>query len=193
MVNSADTKKAVEDLELIKDAMIRAKEAMASGGAYYLILWGTIYIIGYLGSQFLADPIASKLWAVIVTLGVLASFFIGSILGSKTMSRAGLRVMFFWIFLLLYTPLWLWILKPVDASKASLFITTVAMFGFIVMGLWTDPRLLMTGLFITAVSVLVYHLFPAYIGLLMALLGGGTMVVVGLYILKNWKKDRGKT
>ena len=189
MNNAMDTQRAAEDLQLIKATMVRAKEALSIGGAYYLILWGIIYLLGYSGSQFLGDVVSGKLWIILVSCGIIGSFLIGRKLGSKTVSRTGIKIMLFWIFLLIYTPLWIWIMKPAGWTKISLFIATVAMFGYIVMGLWTDTRLVITGLAVTILALIIYFLFPTYIGILMALLAGGTMIGSGIYMIKKWKAN----
>ena len=58
--------------------MKKTRRSISSSGAYkFLILWGAIWMIGFLGSQFLPKEIASYVWIGLDILGGILSAVIG--------------------------------------------------------------------------------------------------------------------
>lgn len=180
---------ALEDLRVIRQVMEQTRRSIAmGGGGYFMIIWGVVWLLGFLNSQFLTGPMEGWIWLALDTLGIIATLAVGFRLGTRMRVRPGWRLGVFWLALLIYGGLWVWILRPPDAMRGALFIVTVAMFGYVVMGLWLASGLIAwVGVGVTGLVVAGYCLIPAYFAAWMALLGGGTLIGSGMYILRRWR------
>ena len=182
---------AQQSLETIQQIQQDVRRSLASGGApLYMMLWGVIWFIGFLGSYVLAPQTAGTLWTVLVLAGFVLSFVIGGRTATKIrMPGYGARIGTLWLMLALYTAIIIWIGNLAhDEVLLSLIISILAMFGYVVMGLWFDSRpLIGIGLGITAIIILAYVFLPEYINLAMAFLGGGALFLAGLYIHHSWR------
>jgi FtsH-binding integral membrane protein len=177
-------------LETIERIQRHTRRVLAHSGApFYLIIWGVIWLFGYLGSQFLDEHTAGMAWMTLDVIGVVASVFVGWWM-SRQMRRPGrdARIGLFWLTWLVYGVLIVWLTGVyADLSLLGLFLAVFAMFGYVVMGLWLWRPLLWVGVGITILAIAAYLLLPNFLDLAMAILGGGTLIVSGLYIYRNWR------
>lgn len=180
---------ALDDLRVIRQVMEQTRRSIAvGGGGYFMIIWGVVWLVGFLGTQFLEGTAEGWLWLSVDALGALASVAVGYRLGTRMRVRPGWRLGLFWLALIVYAGLWAWILLPPDGMRLALFIVTAAMFGYVVMGIWLSSQLIAwVGVGVTALALAGYFLLPAYFAAWMALLGGGTLIGSGLYISRRWR------
>ncbi len=184
-ISPSEAEEALAAVRAVSQQMRRALNAW--GFAYYLIVWGLIWLIGFSCSQFLPAAVVGYLWLAIDLVGSGLSVYLGLRMGRTFRSPIGSRVGLFWIALLAYGFLGMWFVHPANPYEGTLLLIIVLMFGYVVMGLWVEPRLVWLGLFVTALALVGYFALPAIFFILMAVLGGGSMLGTGLYILRNWK------
>ena len=175
-------------LDQIRLATEQTRRAVArSGTGWVFIIWGCVWFVGYLGSQFLTGPQSGVLWLVLDILGGIATAIVGGRTGRRVRSAYGWRVAGLWLALMAYVGLLVWIAWPMPADRLILFITVAISFGYVFLGLWLSPVLLWTGVALTALAILGWWLMPAYLGYWIAFLGGGGLIGLGIYILRAWK------
>ncbi len=180
-----EAQQALAEIEAVRR---QARRAVAYGGApYFLMLWGVVWFIGFLSSQFLPENISGPVWIAVTGLAAPATFLIGARLGRRVRSPIGARLGLFWLALLAYAVLWIYLARPTDGALMSLLVVTVAMFGYVVMGLWLGGGIGWLGLAVTALALLGYFGLRPYYGLWMALVGGGALFGSGVYILRRWR------
>jgi hypothetical protein len=182
---------AEEALQVIQVIMRKTRRAVSNSGAYiFLILWGFVWLFGFLGSQFLSAETASRLWIVLDILGGILSIFFGYRIGrgvrDSMSSTSARRIGIFWLLLFLYTFLSIQIVWPMDGRQMAMFIVLFLSVGWIAMGLLLSFVSFWWGLALTALALTGYFLLPDFFYLWMALLGGGGMIVLGLYIRYRW-------
>jgi hypothetical protein len=156
-------------------------------------------VIGFAGTQAYPE-MANRLWLVLDLGGVIASALLGGWLrrpAPKDPNRS--RIGIGWLMLFVYGILWLLLLVPeafhahwmshnLDwGHRIGAFWCTVAMFGYIMMGLWLSRFLLWLGLLITALTLIGLFFLPAYFYLWMAVTGGGALLAAGIYIRQTWR------
>jgi len=182
---------AEEALAAIQAMMQKTRRAISSSGAYvFLIIWGAIWLVGFLGNQFLPRETVGYLWLGLDTVGGLASWVVGTRMGKNFRGASGAvsgkRIAWFWILLAFYLVAIIGVAWPVDVKQIAVFIVLVVMIGWLAMGLLLGFTSIRLTLAITALALIGYFLLPDYFHLLMAVLGGGGMIILGLYIRSRW-------
>jgi len=185
---------AEESLAAISSMKKRMRYAAANGGAhYFLILWGIIWFLGFLGSNFLSQKVAGYVWMVLDIFGGLGSWGLGLWLSRRvrnaSVSATSGRIGLFWLALFAYCALTVWIAWPVDGRQLAMLMVIFAMLGWIAMGFLLSYSLVRLALFVTALAFGSYYLLPHYFYLCMAFLGGGTMIGSALYIRFKWRES----
>ncbi len=179
---------AQEALQLIDQTRQHMRHAFSvAGGAFYLILWGAIWLLGSLGSAFLPPAWAGTLWMLLAGAGTIASFAAGARFGQKVRSEIGKRIALFWLLLLAFSALIIALTAPADERLTTLLLILFPMFGYMVMGLWMWPVMLWAGLAVSVLALGGYWLFlqPQYFALWVGILGGGTLLGSGFYLQRT--------
>ena len=182
---------AEEALAAIQTMMKKTRRAISNSGAYnFLILWGFIWTVGFLNSQFLPNQTASYVWIGLDIAGGILSAIIGIRLNrgirTTTPTTTGKRIAFFWLILFLYCVMATAVAWPVDGKQLAMFIIFFVTIGWISMGLLLSFASAWWGLALIALSLISYFVFPGVFYLLMAILGGGGMIALGMYIRFRW-------
>jgi hypothetical protein len=182
---------AEEALAAIQAMMQKTRRFISSSGSYvFLLLWGVIWLFGFLNSQFLPEKIVGYVWMVLDILGGIFSVIIGIRLNrgvrSSASTTSGKRIGFFWLLLFCYCVAAVAVASPVDGKQLAMFIILFVGVGWIAMGLLLDFVSIWWGLALTALALIGYFLLPGVFHLWMAILGGGGMIALGLYIRTRW-------
>ena len=185
-----DPTDAAADLQSVQQITVRTRQAIAhSGAGHYMIIWGIDWLIGFTGTQFLPQA-AGLVWMgahiAAVAACIVASFATRGVTAGGSGPRS--RISLFWGALFAYGILWMWLQPPQTTAFAGLFIATLAMFGYVVMGIWLSSLLFgVVGLSVTVLATAAYLTVPTLFPLVMALLGGGTLVGSGVYVVRCWR------
>ena len=195
---------ANESLGQIEAAITQTRRAIGQGAtSTRLILWGVIWVLGYTCSQF-APKFAQTFWLCLVVVGMLASWLGCGRSPRNANSPKGARLGLFWLVLLTYAGFWFFLLHSDNRPGQSLthfdamagpqsgaFFATVAMFGYVVVGLWLGRFFIWLGATVTVLTAAGYFALPAWFCLWMAIVGGGSLIVAGLYIRRFWRQAYG--
>jgi len=117
---------------------------------------------------------------------VVVGFRIGRRVRKPSSTTSGQRIGLFWLLLFLYCFAAIGVAWPTDGKQLAMFIILFAMVGWMAMGLLLSFASVWWGLAITALALAGYFLLPNIFFLLMAILGGGGMIALGLYIRSRW-------
>ncbi len=180
-------------LNLIQDTQTRLKKAIGSGYASWLLmLWGSIWIVGY-ASLYVSHRIGGHIFAALDILGMIATVLIvrrwphNSVIRSPEFRAIVWQCAGLWLFLFVYALIWALLLKPANGRVWGVYLCTVCMFGFIMIGLWRrSPFMIGLGLTVTALSLAGFYWLPGYLDLWMAATGGGALLGTGWYI-RGWR------
>jgi len=182
---------AEEALNAIQTVMQKTRRSISSSGAYkFLILWGAIWSLGFLGSQFLPAQVAQYTWIVLDVIGGLISIFIGirmkAGLHSSSSKTSGRRIGLFWLLLFLYCYAAVAIVWPVDSKQLAMMIILFSTVGWVAMGLLLSFASVWWGLGLFLISLVGYFLIPDIFFLWMAIWGGGGLITLGIVIRNRW-------
>lgn len=178
-------------LAAIETIAQRTRRSIASSGAYItLIATGIVWLIGHMATQFLPAQIVPYIWLASSFLGGGLAIMLGIRLGKRVRSPStaviAKRIGGFWLLLVFYCAATLAVARPADGKQLTVIIVLFYLIGQLAMGLlfsfdsvwWTLP--------ITVLVLISYFLLPGYFYLAMSLLGGGGMILIGLYIRFRW-------
>jgi len=182
---------AEEALAAIQAMVKKTRRAISRSGAYaFLILWGVIWMVGFLNSQFLPNQTASYVWMGLDIAGGIISAIIGIRLNrgirSSASTTTGKRIAFFWLLLFVYCVMAVAVAWPVDGKQLAMFIIFFVTIGWVSMGLLLSFASAWWGLALLALSMLGYFLLNDIFYLWMAILGGGGMIALGVYVRNRW-------
>ncbi len=182
---------AEETLAAIQIVTQKTRRSIASGGTYItLIVTGVVWLVGFLCTQFLSGQIIGYIWTGLSVLGTALGIILGFRMGNRVRSPSTAptvkRVGLFWLLLIVYGFTIIAIARPTDGKQATLFIILFLMLGQLAMGLVFSYSSAWWALLISALALVGYFLLPGIFYLWMAILGGGGMIALGVYIHSRW-------
>jgi hypothetical protein len=182
---------AEEALAAIQSVTQKTRRSIASSGAHIsLIVTGLVWLIGFMCTQFLSGAIVAYIWIALSVLGSAVAGILNSRVSRRVRSpSAGAtakRIGFIWLLLAVYCLAAIAVAWPIDGKQLTTFIVLFVMVGWMVMGLLLSFFSIWPGLIIIALVLIGYFLLPDLYYLWMAILGGGGMIALGLYIRYRW-------
>lgn len=179
-------------LRIIQQAKTQA-HAMLNIYAYYWLLWGAVWTVGFLVIQFETQLFAWIMGAMLLA-GMAGSGFIGARQGSSMRSTPGsqgpfpvLGLRFALVSGVLYgfAILWLILFLPTPSQTGMLWITVFTL-DAIIAGIWCKaPISIGLGIGMTLMSVLGYYVFPHFFWLWAAVFAGLPLIGMGAYYLRQ--------
>ena len=182
---------AEEALEIIDQMTVKTRHSIASSGAHIsLIITGLVWLAGFICTQFLSGQALVIIWVGLS----LAGSTLASLLGrrrsrqvrSPSTAATTRRILQVWLLLAVYCLAAIAVAWPVDGKQLTVFIVLFVMMGWLVMGLLLSFSPIWPGLAAIGLMLVCYWLLPGYFYLWMAILGGGGMIALGLYIRTRW-------
>ena len=178
---------AQQSLSDIQASMVRTRRAMTGGASGPIItVWGLVWIAGYvLTFLFIRWRLYNWIqisWGSLVAFGILFTFIMA--FRSPFRGAADKRVGVFWGLLFAHLYLWLAMMHPWSHYQIHAFFASVIMFAYVTLGLWQEDWLIFwTGLVTNGLIAIGYWLLHGnpWMWIWMAVFGGGTLTVTGLY------------
>jgi dolichol kinase len=182
---------AEEALVAIQKMTQRTRHAIASSSAHIsLIATGIVWMIGFMSTQFLSGEIVAYIWIGISILGSTLASILGNRMGKRVRSpSAGAtakRIGLVWLLLAVYCIAAIAVAWPLDGKQLTVFIVLFVMIGWLTMGLLLSFTPVWPGLILIALVLIGYFVLTGFFYLWIAILGGGGMILFGLYIRSRW-------
>ena len=149
----------------------------------HFILWGLVWALGY-GMSDLWPAHAGWIWLGLDATGVMASMLITRAdRARRDASQATTwRIAGLGLTLLVFFVAAFWVMAPQTGRQVSTFITLTVALAYTVVGLWAGPRWIMAGVAVCALSLIAYFHVPVYFNTWMGLVGGGALVLSGVWL-----------
>lgn len=182
---------AEEALATIQEVTRKTRHSIASSGAHFsLIVTGTVWLVGFLCTQFLSGSILVAIWIGLSVVGGTVASLLGMRRSKQVRSvSAGLtarRLDLIWMLLVVFCGAAIAVAWPLTGIQLTFFIVLFVMIGWLVMGVELSFTPVWPGLVVIALMLLGYFFLPGYFYLWMGILGGGGMIALGLYIRSRW-------
>ena len=188
---SMSTSEAEEALAAIQTVAQRTRQSISTGGTYItLIVTGIVWLVGFTCTQFLSGEIVGYIWAGLSIVGGAVGIILGSRMGKRVRSPLTTptikRVSLFWLLLFIYAVTVIAIAQPKDGKQATLFVILFIMLGQLAMSLVFSFSSVWWAIPVTILALIGYFLLPGIFYFWMAILGGGGMIALGLYVRFRW-------
>ncbi len=180
MVTREDASAALDDID---STMERTRRGLGyRSAAPHLFIWGVVWMLGYGLSALM--PTFALHWPALVLAGAIASGVAGAHMGGvpgggwKFAASACLATGFF---IALFA-----ILPPLGHQQVGVIFPLIvsALYGGV--GIWAcQAKLGVTGAIVGVTALAAYFLLPAWFDAVMAILGGGALLLGGLW-MRSW-------
>ena len=148
-------------------------------GAPHLIVWGVVWAIGYALTYF--QPHLQLTWPVLTVAGMAASFTIGA--RSRSGGEGGGKYLATLITVFLFIGALFAILPPHTPAQVGAFFPLLVSLLYALVGIWSaGRRLVILAALIAVLTLIGFFYLPVYFGLWMAAVGGGGLILGGLWL-----------
>ena len=153
----------------------------------YLLLWGMLWIVaGVIGA--LSPGNTGIGWLVVDTVGIVATGYL-VVRNARRYARdgarnQGLRFVATVAVLAAFTAMVFMIFGPVSGAEVQTFITMLIAAIYMTAGIWVGSKYVIVGAVLAAVIIGAFHLAPAHLPLIVSVLGGGALILGGLWMRK---------
>jgi hypothetical protein len=151
-----------------------------SASAPYFVLWGLVWVGGYAFGA-LQPELRNAGWMVGIAVGTLGSALLGrrwSGGGTAAGRSIALSVVIAVFFVLVAT------MAQLKPRQMDAFVPLVFAAAYMIAGIWAGARYVVCGVVVAAATVAGYYLAGDAFGLWMAVVGGGTLLLTGLWMRK---------
>jgi hypothetical protein len=170
---------AAEALQLIETAKRRSIELRGYQSASpHLVLWGVLWGLGYALSYFFPRS-ANWIWLAIVAGGWSVDFLISRNQHHQATDKRFLGLL---MTLFLFAVASIIVMAPDSPNQVAAFIPMIVATCYIALGLYGLPRLFVTGIAVFLLTLIGYFTLSAIFPLWMAAVGGGALVLGGLWL-----------
>jgi len=184
--------RALDDLKAIRQVMERTRRATGGHGGWFMVLWGAVWFVGFLGNQFLPQEASGWLWLVLDVAGAVGSIWLGVRMGHRGGVRSSIwqPILLWWLVLVAFDGLLVWLFHLDAGPDLALLITLTMALGYVQFGLFTHWAISVIGALIAALAVGAALLLPEYFCLAQAILGGGLLMGSGLWLVHHEDEER---
>ena len=149
----------------------------------YFLLWGVVWALGY-GLSDWWPALAGWIWLALDLVGVAASILITGIGHARRGAGHGMtwRIAALALTVLAYLAAAFLVMAPQTGRQVSTFITLTVALAYSTVGIWAGPRWMMAGVAVCAAALIGYFHVPVYFNTWMGLVGGGALVLSGIWL-----------
>ncbi len=182
---------AEEALAAIQSMAQKTRHSLASSGASTtLIATGLVWLVGFLATQFLQGQMVAYIWIGLSLLGSALGIILGIRRSKRVRSPSSAllagRILLFWLFIIIFGVTAILVARPADEKQVAMLVILFIMLGQLAMGLLFSFASVWWALPVTALALIGYYFLPGIFYLWMAILGGGGMMLLGVYIRLRW-------
>ncbi len=181
---SLSSQEAAESLSQAEQAGRRSAQAyFYHRSSPHLIMWGLIWVIGYGGCQFF-PAYSNWIWGPLILCGVTGGVLLGRSADRgdvpcqrqytwRMIALAGLIVFFVFATYV--------IMSPAHGVQYATYPALITGAAYTAVGLWVGMRYVVTGVLVMALALFGFYYLQEYIALWLAFVGGGSMILAGIW------------
>ena len=154
----------------------------------YLLLWGVLWIVAGIIGTLSPDNIGIG-WLVVDAIGIVGTGYLvirsaRSCAGEGARGE-GLRFAATAAVIGAFTAMVFLIFAPVSGGEIQTFITMLIAAIYMIAGIWMGHKFTALGAILAALALGAFHLAPAHLPLIVSILGGGALILGGLWMRRT--------
>ena len=154
----------------------------------YLLLWGLLWIVAGVNGTVSPDNTGFG-WLVVDAIGIVATGYL-VVRNARRYARdgtrsQGLRFAATAAVLGALTAMVFMIFAPVSGAEVQTFITMLIAAIYMIAGIWVGHKFTALGAILAALALGAFHLAPAYLSLIVSILGGSALILGGLWMRRT--------
>lgn len=178
-LSPAEAQLALKDIEKTENRSAALQHHRNS--APYLIQWGVVWAIGYTITA--SAPQISWAWAPLIAVGVIGSILLARRQSTVQSEGFGWRYFASFAVIAIFIYALIAVMGPITYNQMSAVFPLVIGIYYAFIGLWTRGwRMLPLGLALIALTTIGYFMLPEHFLYWMAGVGGGGLIVGGLWL-----------
>ncbi|CAH1212578.1 hypothetical protein PAECIP111893_03563 [Paenibacillus plantiphilus] len=185
-----DPLQALQDIEFIKQLMARNQKKLEQG-APFLFIWGTYMMLGFIGMQFIGLIWAITFWPIGSVVGGILSAIIGIRQSRESgVTKGGRGDWMFWLpfLVMILAGYSLMALDIVRKEYLGFFWLTLTGVTYVYLGTLIGRGPIILGIWFIVLSVLTKLFFIEYQNFIFGLMGGGSIVLMGVFLQLRGRK-----
>jgi hypothetical protein len=178
-VTRAAAAAALHDIEAAsaRSATLRGYQSAAP----HLVIWGVAWAIAYAVND-LAPPWGNATWLMVWPVAVTGDIVATRRDRGRQSAAAGRTMLTLFAIFMVLVGGTIAIMAPGDSRQIGAFIPLVVAAGYAIMGVLGLARLLVLGAALAALTLLGYFGLPSHFLLWMAVVGGGGLILGGIWL-----------
>jgi hypothetical protein len=174
-----DALAALNDVEAA-DARARASQANRAG-APYLMLWGAVWVVGYVLSGLLPPHNIGWMWLGVSLAGLAATLLLPRRQSSGRAFRGqtiAITTMAIWAFIAATY----WVMQPTQGAQYLVYPALMVGLVYTLMGSIRRTRIMWVGMAVFALTVIGYAFLKPVLTFWLAAVGGGGLILGGVWM-----------
>jgi len=181
---SLSSREAAQSLSQAESASRRSAELYVyHRSSPHLIMWGIIWVFGY-GGTGLTPENANLIWGILTAIGLAGGIVIGRCTPKDTVkgSFRAWRLAALFAIIIFFVSATYTVMEPHLAKQFCAFPALITGTAYAAVGLWAGTRYVVAGIAVLALTLFgFFYLTPHLYFFWMALVGGGAMILAGLW------------
>lgn len=186
-LESAETREALANVAYMRGLIEQTRAGVASGYGFFL-LWGTVWIAGYLTTAFIPSSTGQIVWVPLVVLGTVGSAWLGMRLPKDHSVVPSLGARLAWVNLVLIGA---FIGAPFLLGSKFSYMASVAYVPaavgviYVVNGMFVGREMVLIGAWLVVAAVVSLTMGTTVQPVWMAIAGGGSLILTGVLLRRQ--------
>ena len=155
----------------------------------FLLLWGVVWIAA--GAVAALSPDNAGIgWLVVDIAGLAGTGILIAVQSRRYGEGTGRSQLFRCLgtgaVVVAFVALTMSVFAPVSNVGALTFITLVVAAAYVIAGCWAGARYAVVGAVLAGVAIGLFHLVPDFVPVVVPFVGGGTLILGGLWMRRAW-------
>ncbi|MFK0166693.1 hypothetical protein [Rhizobium sp. NPDC090279] len=152
--------------------------------ASYLILWGIVWLVGYSSMFFLPALSANLIWLVLDGLGLAGSVLIGmrTFRAGEDLKKVNVRILAVFAIVTLFMLATLKVMQPMHAAQYEVYPALVLGLTYGLIGVFFLRGFVWLAAAVSLGSLLSFFFLQPWLPLCIAVFGGGSLLVGGMWM-----------
>ena len=184
---TVDSREALANIAYMRGLIEQTRARVADRYGFFL-LWGAVWVAGYLATAFIASPTGEILWVPLVVLGTVGSTWLGMRMPKDQSAAPTLGARLAWMNLVLVGA---FIGAPFLLGDNFSYLKSVAYIPaavgviYTVNGIFMGRAMILIGAWLVVAAVASLAMGPTVQLVWMAIAGGGSMILTGLLLRRQ--------